>query len=319
MHEHTSNGSAAVAGVGFKHFAPGTETVHVPTTSRRAALAGLSLLTACRPEVVRAQKRAWRITSLLGPRALRGKPRPWAPPMRDDVWAFLLGTWRREAGDFDSLAASEREAEEGIFRILLLREGEPVALAKAYAPGHADPLREALALRLLAGSRPRAFRVPRILGQGEGGGWVYLLTRPLPPRIHRFPPAPALTRIVSDIHVGLSSLPRPADVPHHWYPMHGELAPWTLRELADGELVLVDWSRATWAPPRADEVFYRAAHHAVTGEPPGPVNIREAVAYWRRIFRAGLAPGSLEGDVGIRMLRALDAMSSEGHAGSGMI
>jgi hypothetical protein len=269
--------------------------------------------------VVRAQKRAWRITSLLGPRALRGRAAPWSPPLGSEAWSFLLATWQREAGDFDSLAVSERETEEGVLRIVLLREGEPVALAKAYAPGHADPLREALALRLLTASRPRNFRVPRVLGQGESGGWVYLLTRPLPPRIHRVPSDPPVGRIVSDIHVGLSSLPRPSDVPSHWHPMHGELAPWTLRELTDGALVLVDWGGATWGPPMADEVFYRAAHHALTGMPVGPVNIREAVEYWRRLFRSQGTPALLGPDLGARMVRALDAMSTEGKTGTRLI
>jgi len=67
--------------------------------------------------------------------------------------------------------------------------------------------------------------------------------------------------------------------------MHGDLAPWNLRRLRDGRLVLFDWENVRWAPPTTDEVFYRAASGALGRGSSGQVEVREAVEFWRETLR----------------------------------
>ena len=63
--------------------------------------------------------------------------------------------------------------------------------------------------------------------------------------------------------------------------MHGDFAPWNLRQLRGGSLVLVDWENAGWAPPRADEVFYRATRAALGHRLVQRCDTQEAVQFWR--------------------------------------
>jgi len=231
--------------------------------------------------------------------------------MEEAAWKALIRQWRLEIGDFDAVAVASRGGEDAALRLLLLHDGEPGALVKLAPAGRTGLEREETALRLLirSRSRPHGFTVPQVVAGGEADGWRFLLTRPLPPRIHRMASSPPLGRIVGEIHMGLSSLPRPSPLPNHWYPMHGELAPWTVRELPTGDLVVLDWENAAWGPPGADEVFYRAAASALTDEPPGPIHVREAVDFWRRKVRSGNTLQYRGQDFVSRLQRALDRMA----------
>jgi hypothetical protein len=309
------SGRAGVLDLRFKRFAPGVDHVHVPTSSRGAALAGIAFYTACRPETVRAQKMAWLATKILGPRVLSGRASPWAPPMQVDEWHALLARWRRSVSDFDSLAVSYRGGTGGGIRVLLLLDGAPRAVAKIHSAASRRCDREELALTLMADSRPRSFGVPRIVASGREGEWRYLLLRPLPPRIHHVADDPPLMRIAGEIQTGLSRMPRPGNAPHHWNPMHGGLAPWTLRQTSDGGLVILDWEEVDWAPPGADEVLYRAADAALVGRHPGPIHVREAVEFWRRRAPHSAALAGRGPDFPGRVLRALDDMTMSAATG----
>jgi hypothetical protein len=295
-------------GIGFKRFAPNADQVLVPVTSRGAALAGIAFYPAYGRKSARAQKMAWRATSLLGPRALPGRMVQWDPPMETGEWNRLVGKWRSVVGDVDAVAVLARQGEEAALRLLLLLEGEPVAHAKLRPAEEPSLAHEERVLALLSESRPRSFRAPGVLARGEEAGWGYLLTRALRPRIHRMVPDPPLARVADEIHIGLSRLPRRPATPNHWQPMHGELAPWTLRETDEGDLVLTDWERARWGPPGADEVFYRAAVTAVSGGSPGPIHVREALEFWREQFMEGGMPSHLGPGFLRRMLRAFNLM-----------
>jgi hypothetical protein len=63
--------------------------------------------------------------------------------------------------------------------------------------------------------------------------------------------------------------------------MHGDFTPWNLRQLRGGALVLVDWENAGWAPPGADEVFYRATWAALRHRLPGGCDAHESIQFWR--------------------------------------
>jgi hypothetical protein len=63
--------------------------------------------------------------------------------------------------------------------------------------------------------------------------------------------------------------------------MHGDFAPWNLRQLHRNSLVLVDWEDAGWAPPGADEVFYHATQAALRHRVAERCATDEAVQFWR--------------------------------------
>lgn len=295
--------------MGFKSFAPDADRVLVPVTSRNAALSGIAFYSPSGRRSARAQKRAWRATSLLGPRGLPGRTIQWAPPMGMEVWNEMLSSWRGIVGQLDGFAVFLRGGEDGVLRVLLLREGDPVAQVKVRPHPPKSLAHEERVLAMLSESRPRSFRVPGVLGRGEAADWGFLVTRPLPRRLHRMAMEPPLARIGDEIHIGLSGLGRSLGTPNHWRPMHGELAPWTLRQGGEGEVVITDWERARQGPPGADEAFYRAALAAIAGVNPGPIHVREALEYWRQRFIEGDAPAHLGGDVQARMLRAFSLMA----------
>ncbi len=311
-HSMTANDDKRPAGtldLGLKRFAPGAGDVHVPMSSRKAALAGIAFYAACRRDSVRAQKAAWIATTLLGPRVLPGRPAEWAPPMESGVWERLTAHWRRVVGAFDALAVAHRVGSTDPVRLLLLADGEPRATVKVHPTSTGLCDREASALELLDRSRPRSFRVPAIMDRGAVEGWSYLLLRPLPPRIHHVPAEPPLPMIAAEIHVGLSVMRRPAGVAHHWEPMHGELAPWTLRKTPDDDLFILDWETVSWGPPGADEVFYRASAAVLQGRHPKPIHVREAVDFWRRRAREGDIPDHVGTGFAKDLLRALAQMT----------
>jgi hypothetical protein len=70
--------------------------------------------------------------------------------------------------------------------------------------------------------------------------------------------------------------------------MHGDLSVWNLREAVFARSVpsLIDWEYAGWAPPGADETWYRASLAAVTGVEPPPSAATEAVRFWEAWVRS---------------------------------
>jgi hypothetical protein len=266
----------------YKDFPPGWNHIKIPLSSRRAALAGLAMYSACRPQGLWLQRVAWLWVRLLGPRWLPGRSVEWSPPV-DGAWPELARTLREAIGPFDALAGYSRvQASRPGMALLLFCRGGPVAFVKL-RHGHSDALaNEERALRSLAEYGPRSFSAPRPLSSGMVSGWHYLAVSPLPARLHRAPARPPLGAILEEVEAALGRLPKPESVLPEWRPMHGDFAPWNLRQSGRGALFLIDWEGAGWGPPGADDVFYRAtaaalAEHtsAVTGNP-------EAVRFWRQ-------------------------------------
>src|SRR4051812_25209257 len=94
----------------YKDFPPGWNHIKVPMSSRRAALAGLSLYAACRPTALWSQRVAWVCIKIFGPRALPGRSVNWGALARPE-WMELSEVWRRELGRFDEVAGFARVDE----------------------------------------------------------------------------------------------------------------------------------------------------------------------------------------------------------------
>ena len=265
----------------YKDFPPGWGHITVPMSSRRAAIAGLGLYTASHAKALWAQRAARAAIMLLGPGALWGRSFPWCP-VGEETWEALTAVWRREIGTFDDVAGYGRlQASRGGVALLLLRNGAPIAFVKLRPGDDAELRRERRALEAVWHHGPRAFRVPAPLHAGSLHDWHYLATAPLPTGLHRPPRDPPLRAILEEVTAALAHLPQPPGTPDHWRPMHGDFAPWNLRQLPGGSLALVDWENAGWAPPGADEVFYRAAEEALQQRLAERGAASEAVQFWR--------------------------------------
>lgn len=239
------------------------------------------MYTACRVTGVWGQRLAWAGITLLGPRIIPTRSTCSEPPIEPETWEQLLLLWRSELGDFDSMVIYERpQSRRRGLAVLPLNDGDPIAFVKLREDG--EPLRvEAQALTSLLSIRPHSFSVPRPLTTGSVGKWHHLACTPLPRGVHRVPSSPELDTILEEIEAGLSSMPRPSGIPHHWRPMHGDFTPWNLRQFSEGGLLLIDWEESGWGPPGADRVLYLASEAAVRRRSLAVSPYQEAVRFWR--------------------------------------
>lgn len=238
---------------------------------------------ACRTVVRWAQRGAFQILRAFGPRALPGRIVTWQNPVDSDIWQELVAHWVKDTGEFDSYAVFQRsQAGRRGFSLLLHRGNEPVSFVKLRQERSDDLEREARVLELISESRPKSFHVPRVLRLGRCNGWSFLSMAPLEPLIHPIPRRPPLSEIIGEIQHALMKLPRPPDAPSNWRPMHGDLTPWNLRRIPDGEdYILIDWEYAKWGPPLADEVLFRAITCALMGHEMNQERYpRETIAFW---------------------------------------
>jgi hypothetical protein len=203
--------------------------------------------------------------------------------MSEPEWTVLQSVWTRELGEFDEVTGYSRlQPERAGGALLLLRRGRAVAFVKLRRGEPGALVNESAAMRAVWSYGPQSFLMPEPLGTGGAEGWHYLACAPLPAGRHRPPHEPQLGPILAEIEGALSALPRPPGVPAHWRPMHGDFAPWNLRQLRDGRLALIDWEDAGWGPPGADALFYEATSLALWGGHPAPTTAAEAVEFWKR-------------------------------------
>ena len=271
----------------FKRYPPGRGELLVPMTDRRDALAALALIPVCRASAVLAQNAARGLVRLLGPRALPGGAVSWVPAVPAAAWSALESRWRASLGPWDACAVLGRaQSDREGAALLLLADGMPSAFVKLRRDGEAVT-RERAALEAVGRASPRNFGAPTVMDAGEEGGWTWLATSALPPRLHRMPARPPVETIAAEIDSALSPLPRPAGTPAEWRPMHGDFTPWNLRSL-DGALWLLDWEEAGWGPPGADRVLYRAAEATLSSREGIRRDPRDApaAAFWRRRIAA---------------------------------
>jgi hypothetical protein len=124
------------------------------------------------------------------------------------------------------------------------------------------------------------FRVPSLRDQSLCDRWLLRSFDPVP-RFHRTPRwEPAAVAEVAEEASRLldTKLARGCDIPSHWRPMHGDFVPWNLREDRNGNLWLLDWEDAGWAPPSADLLRYAVAYQSM--------RISQAHAIARTVRRA---------------------------------
>jgi RIO-like serine/threonine protein kinase len=190
---------------------------------------------------------------------LPGPAREWNPPMETDAWNEILAEIGRSIGNVSEFAIYERRqsGRQG-FGMLLFQDHLPVAFMRVNVGDKARIAREYTALRHLTNATPTSFRYPKPIAMGQIGEFSFLLTSALQPGRHRVADNAPITLVTKEINNALANLARPATIPPHWLPMHGDFTPWNLRASPDGELFLYDWENVGWGPPGADEVLYQA-------------------------------------------------------------
>jgi len=153
--------------------------------------------------------------------------------------------------------------------------------------GDGEPLRkEYRVLESVAAFGPRGFRAPRPELIGAVGDWSYLVTSAVSGRGHRVPTNPPIRLVGREISRALGAF-EPAPRDHaDWEPMHGDLTPWNLRELGDGELSLIDWEDASFGPRGADATLYEATASALESRAPRWTAPAETTDFWRSRLEA---------------------------------
>jgi hypothetical protein len=137
------------------------------------------------------------------------------------------------------------------------------------------------ALHAIADDPVRDCQVPQPVARGRHDGWSWMATTPIPWFPHRPARFPPIDRIAADISDRLRRALDPAEVPDHWQPMHGDLAPWNLRRVGPRSLWLLDWDDAGWGPPGADAAYYEATISLVRGRRPAPGSAsEETLRFW---------------------------------------
>jgi glycosyltransferase involved in cell wall biosynthesis len=193
-------------------------------------------------------------------RRLLAEPRPGPPPVCGwTAWRAILDEVQRRNGK-DPLQWIQFQSQWGKSR------SSALALDVDDTPRHfvvvAPETRHGLLDRLRSTS---SFRVTACTDSFAYGGWSVRQYEPLPP-FHR--PAKwnpeRMRQVAEDVSRALEHvLTRPDGIPAHWRPMHGDYVPWNLREDKRGQLWLIDWEDAGWAPPLADLVRYVIAHQSL--------------------------------------------------------
>jgi hypothetical protein len=272
----------------YVRFPPRWENVLVPSQPASATALGMTLYTASRPLPVLAQRALWCLALASRGRVLPGSREQWSPPMPDDTYLDLWDAWAALIGRVpDAIAVYHRPQAERTGLTLLLCAGRSSALVRVRQdPGSLTLEREISTAAEAA--RPAAFRVPRLLGAGEVDGWSWVGYELIARRPHRpvRRTVPGLTDQISALVE--SVVPRPAGVPPHWRGSHGDLTPWNLRRSHTGTW-LIDWEDACWAPPGADEVYFRATAAALGRRTVSAMAVPdehvEALEYWAEDVR----------------------------------
>jgi len=265
-------------GVRFKRYPPGLGHVLLPAIPRRAALAGSSLYAPTRPRGLIAHRAARVLLRAVGTAWLTTARREDAPITRE-AWAALVASLRAAGIPVDAVAFYGRtQAERAGFSMLTIGEEGATAFVRVADGSALDS--ELRAISMLEAFQPSSFAYPRLLLRGSHGAFEHAAYSAVLTEFHRPPRRPDINAVIADIQEAFGDQPRPVGTPSHWVPMHGDFAPWNLRELR-GKLVLIDWESTGWGPPHADEVFYLAASRALGLPVPAGMRTNEASEFWK--------------------------------------
>jgi hypothetical protein len=254
--------------------------VVLPLDDRRAAALGVTMYTACKPSVIRAQRVACSVIGLVGARVLPGRREPLELPCDLDEWTDLVRRWEDVVGPIGSVAVYRRRQVRrvGLTMIATAPGGRPLGVVKL-RPSGGSLEREQEALAAVRDARPRTFRAPGPLGHGSQGEWWWSLQDMVFIRPHApvFDPPAGIFEEIRDI-VGRFAGPGDGT------PAHGDVSPWNLRRDHRGAVWLYDWEDAGLLPLDADRTYFSVSAHVLGGRPVPRGLPREAIDHWRGVM-----------------------------------
>lgn len=246
---------------------PSSGHISIPARGRMEAAAGLSLHSTCRPVALFAQRLLYAGVRMFGPRLLPGERTGWTPPLPEERWETLLDEWRGHVGAIDSVALYHRPQTGRVgFSALLLRDGRGVGFSRVSTELERIA-HEASVIRALNAAGPRSFRVAKLIASGTSGELGWTLSESVP----NYPLAAVRRtstreKVAAELSAILEhAIERPTGTPDHWVPAHGDLAPWNLRLRLNGDVQLIDWEDAGYAPPGTDLLYGALMAHMSMG------------------------------------------------------
>lgn len=281
---------------------PGANLLRVPVSNRSAFVSGLSMWSATR-RPARFVQQAYRLMAVsVGPRLIPGRRQRWDVPLNPEVRLDHQERWRTWFGEWDSVAAYvPAQPDRSGVCLLLIRRGRPRGFVKVRPVW--DPSGEISVISRVAGAA--TYWTPSVVGFHTIDDWTSLGMEPMSGKIHSPRLRSPLLAITEEISGRLTgALPGPPPRPG-WQPMHGDLAPWNLRQ-SGPMAVAFDWEHVTYGPPGSDAVFHISASRALgygTGSPPKGVG--EAVKYWLEEIPRRFAGNERDQTMAARMLREL--------------
>jgi len=149
------------------------------------------------------------------------------------------------------------EYAQRVTTLLFDTDGRILAFAKHLVRDEPSDLSIA-AQELLTAEPAATFRTPALLAHGRFEDMAYHMHAPLPGGGHRQPrPDPGVIEaVIDELQTKLADLPKPADTPAHFVPVHRDFLAINLRRASDGHLWLIDWDNVGWGPPLTDELAY---------------------------------------------------------------
>ncbi|MBT8165877.1 MAG: phosphotransferase [Acidimicrobiia bacterium] len=149
------------------------------------------------------------------------------------------------------------EYAQRVTTLLFDGDGQILAFAKHLVRDEPSKL-SIVAQELLTADPAATFKTPALLAHGRFEDMAYHMHAPLPDGGHRQPrPDPdTIEGVIDELQAKLAGLPRPADTPAHYVPVHRDFLAINLRRGSDGHLWLIDWDNVGWGPPLTDELAY---------------------------------------------------------------
>ncbi len=282
--------------------------LQIPVRARHGASAAIATTMSCKRAPVALHHAAALYAWLFGARALPGS-RSTADVSLDHA-AEVFDACRAAVGGFDAVAViSRRQQQRRALLALLLRDDEAVAFVKAAPQGSAHGLDvERACLAGLSADADAPVAVPEPIDGGvTASGVAWTAMRPLPPRPHRPAWRAPVETIVAWLQERLGGALERDGAPAEWRPMHGDFAPWNLRRVFRGPLVLFDLEDAAYAPRDADRTYWRVTSAVLRGHSPGVLDA-ESAAYWRTVVEDRLA-AAIDPALDERLLVALTSGS----------
>jgi thymidylate kinase len=286
----------------FRRYPPGLGHVLIPAKPKAAALVGSTLYAATRTRGLLAHR--------VGRGMIRAVGTGWLPvaseaqvPFEEDHREALISFIRENGLNPDGSALYTRtQSERGGYSVLVLSDAKPIAFVRIGQPGELES--ECRALDLLDAFAPRTFRYPKLIAKSTLGSLDLALHSVVLEGYHRPPRHPPVHEILAEVQAALRSFPKQPNTPDHWVPMHGDFAPWNLRQNG-GHLSLIDWESVEWGPPLGDRVLYEAASLALSRRSPSRSFNTEAAGFW--LERFGAAENSRDARLTKRLREMLQA------------